>query len=158
MLEYIDKHLSPNLCGYRKGVRAGNHNKSPVIVSKVSCLWIQQTGFSYIICSYLSYQKQRIKINNTFSSWNDVILGVPQGSVLVGPLLFNICLNDLLSFLKDVGICNIADDTATYISDKSLENILKSFETNSMLALSWFENNYIKLNTDNFGIVSDNFC
>ena len=95
----------------------------------------------------MSYQKQRIKINNTFSSWNDVILGVPQGSVLVGPLLFNICLNDLLSFLKDVGICNIADDTATYISDKSLENILKSFETNSILALSWFENNYIKLNT-----------
>ena len=31
-----------------------------------------------IICSYLSNRKQRIKINNVFSSWKDLILGVPQ--------------------------------------------------------------------------------
>ena len=104
-----------------------------------------------MICSYLSDRKQRIKINNAFSAWNNVILGVALRSVL-GPLLFNIYLNDLFSFLKDAGICNFADDTTTYISDKSLENVL-----NSVLALRWFQNSYMKLNTDNFGIVSDNF-
>ena len=108
-----------------------------------------------VICSYLSNQKQRIKINNVFSSWKDLILGVPQGSVL-GPLLFNIYLNDLLFFLKDVGICNFGDGTTTYISDESLENVLKSLEKNSMLAISWFENSYMKLNTDKCRlIVSD---
>ena len=100
-----------------------------------------------IICSYLSNRKQRIKINNVFSSWKDSILGVPQGSVL-GRLLFNNYQNDLLFFLKDIGICNFADVTTAYISDESLENVLKSLEKNSMLVIRWFENNHIKLNTN----------
>ena len=71
-------------------------------------------------------------------------------------MLFNINLNDLFSFLKDVGICNFADDTTIHISDKSLENVLKSLEKNSMLAIRWFENNYRKVNTDKCRlIVSD---
>ena len=108
-------------------------------------------GFSQqalaIICSYLLNRKQRIKINNVFSSCKDLILGVPQGSV-IGPLLFNIYLNDLFIFLKDVGICNFADNITTYISDESLENVLKSLDKNSMFAIRWFENKYMKLNTD----------
>ena len=77
------------------------------------------------------------------SSWKELILGVPQGPVL-GPLLFNIYLSDLFFFLKNVGICNSADDTTTYISEESLENVLKSLEKKSMLAISWFESNEIE--------------
>ena len=47
-----------------------------------------------------------------------------------------------------MGICNFAGNTTTYISDKSLENVLKSLEKISMIAIRWFENNYMILNTD----------
>ena len=94
----------------------------------------------------MSNQKQRIRINNAFSSRRDLILGMPQGSIR-RLVLFNIYLNDLFFFLKDAGICNFADDNTTNISDESLENVLKSLEKNSVLAIRWFENNYMKLNT-----------
>ena len=47
------------------------------------------------IKSYLTNHWQRTKVNTSFSSSSELLLGVPQESVL-GPLLFNIYLNDLL--------------------------------------------------------------
>ena len=61
-------------------------------------------------------------------------------------------------FLKDVGICNFADDTTTYISDESLEdNVLKSLEKSSMLTIRWFENNYMKLNTGKCHLIASGY-
>ena len=69
-----------------------------------------------------------------FSPWKDFILSVPQISVL-GPFLLSIYLNDLFFFLKNVGICNFADDANKYIFGKNLDNVLKSLEKNSILAI-----------------------
>ena len=51
----------------------------------------------YLIFNYLNNRKQRVKINSSFSSFQNIISGVPQGSLL-GPLLFNIFLTDIFLF------------------------------------------------------------
>ena len=67
-----------------------------------------------LIHDYLSNRKQRVKVNDAYSTWKDIFYGVPQGSIL-GPLLFNIHLCDLFYFLEDLDIAGYADDTTVCI-------------------------------------------
>ena len=66
-----------------------------------------------LIHDYLSNKKQRVKVNDTYSSWKDIFFGFPQRSIL-GPSLFNIHLCDLFYFSEDSDIASYADDTAIY--------------------------------------------
>ena len=61
-------------------------------------------------------------------------------------MLFNIYLNDLFFLLADTHVCNFADDTTLNACDLELQNILNELEDNALTAISWFENNYMKLN------------
>ena len=88
-----------------------------------------------LLLSYLSNRWQRTKINTSFSSWSELLQGVPQESVL-GPLLLKICLTDLFFFL-DCNVCNFASDF-----------VLNVLERNSSIAIDWFQNNYMKMNSD----------
>ena len=47
---------------------------------------------------YLKRRKQRVKILNHRSSWEELNKGVPQGSIS-GPFFFNVYINDLLFFI-----------------------------------------------------------
>ena len=76
-------------------------------------------GFSHeslnLIRSYLTDRKQRIRINHTYSSYSDVTCGAPQGSIL-GPLLFNIDICDMLRLNSSFDIAGYVDDNTSSIS------------------------------------------
>ena len=67
-----------------------------------------------LVQSYISNRKQRTKINSEFSSWEKILFGLPQGSIL-GPLLFNIFLCDLFFIMNDVEFASYADDNTPFL-------------------------------------------
>ena len=70
--------------------------------------------------SYLSGRKQRTKVNRVFSDWLLVYCGVSQG-VLLGPLLFNIFINDLNFPVQLSSLRLYADDTTAYVTNTTFQ-------------------------------------
>ena len=73
---------------------------------------------------------------------------MPQGSIL-GPLFFNIYLNDLFLVDIETELCNLyADDNTLYTCDTSLIALVNRLENSAKSVTQWFEYNYLKLNVN----------
>ena len=74
--------------------------------------------------SYLQNRMQRTKINSEYSYWEEILFGVPQGSILV-PLSFNILLCDLFLIMENIEIARNADDNTPYTRGNSMEEVIQ---------------------------------
>ena len=79
------------------------------------------SGVEYkLLSSYLSNRKQYVMFNNKNSEFTEIRTGVPQGSIL-GPLLFSIYINDLITVSNKLNFIMYADDTTIYFDLEDFE-------------------------------------
>ena len=98
-----------------------------------------------LLASYLQGRTQRVRLNNTFSTAKTITHGVPQGSIL-GPLLFAIYLNDLLSHPISSKIHAFADDTTLYYSHTSPDTVITTMNSDLDAIHNWCKDNSMIIN------------
>ena len=133
------EHALAIFCDLRKAFdTVPNH----LLLKKLSKLGIRGTNLLWFK-SYLSGRRQFVHIGGVSSSMLEIILGVPQGSIL-GPLLFLLYINDLPLCTKLL-VLMFADDTTLSASGKNLVELYQYVNEQLHIICTFFRLNRLAL-------------
>ena len=90
-----------------------------------------------------------LKSQKNVALFLNIIKGVPQGSIL-GPLIFNIFLNDIFYFIDKAKLFNYADDNTLSFSHSDFATLVEILVRESKILIEWFFRNQMKANPDKF--------
>ena len=119
-----------------------------LILEKLRAYGLAESAID-LLKSYLSHRRQCIKIGNTSSTFLSLTKGVPQGSIL-GPLLFNIFINDIFLCVNKTKLFNYADDNTLSYAHANYQCLKQTLESESESLIEWFTNNQMQANPDKF--------
>ena len=139
------KHVGAVFKGLSKAFDTTNHD---LLMAKLEACRFCNNAL-LLILSNLKNRSQRVSINSSFSTWEEIIAGVPQGSIQ-GLLLFNIFLNDIFYFENRAFISNYADDNVLYAFGSNLEEVKQNLSQYLLKLSEWFHENCMILNQEKF--------
>ena len=118
-----------------------------ILLHKLRYYGFSGTELKLLDC-YLRNREQYVKYNNYQSELIDISTGVPQGSIL-GPLLFSICINDLITVSDKLNFIMYADDTTIYFNLEDFDpTCIEADITNELEKVNiWLKLNKLSLNT-----------
>ena len=119
-----------------------------LVIAKLAAYGIERETLR-LIYSHLKGQKQCVETNNTYSDYNEIIPGVPQGSIL-GPILLNLSINDLFLFIEIASMDNFADDNTLSAWGETVSKLIETLESESDTAIDWFTKNKMITNPNKF--------
>ena len=98
-----------------------------IIIATLNASGFDMKALNFI---YFRNSKQKTKTDNVYRSWQNILYGFRQGSIL-GPLLSNIDIYDLFLIMNHEDITSKADDNIPYISGKYIDKVARFLEESS---------------------------
>lgn len=103
-------------------------------------------GLAYsVLKEYLEGRKQRVKIGKIVSAYQNINYGIPQGTVL-GPVLFIVYINSLLSLETFGKIFSFADDTVLFVEGNDWEDVECKIKSDIVQIIRWLDNSLLTIN------------